>query len=153
MKKSSIVVGIIVLAILGAGLWFISKPTDKTKETDTTTTSSNQNQQTAQEESSNDTTTEPSTESDSSATFTTAEVATHNSRSDCWTIINNNVYNLTSFISSHEGGDNILSACGKDATSYFNGDQPGAMGGSNDHSNDSQALSQLASLKIGSLKD
>lgn len=54
-------------------------------------------------------------------TYTTAQVATHNTSSDCWVIVNGNVYNLTSFISQHPGGASaIISECGKNGTTAFN---------------------------------
>lgn len=54
-------------------------------------------------------------------TYTLADVATHNTSSNCWVIINNNVYNLTSFIASHSGGSAVIIAqCGKNGTAAFN---------------------------------
>jgi lysylphosphatidylglycerol synthetase-like protein (DUF2156 family) len=41
--------------------------------------------------------------------YTTGEVARHSSKSDCWTIISGDVYNLTEFINRHPG--EILRAC------------------------------------------
>ncbi len=52
-------------------------------------------------------------------TFTIDEVASHNSRTDCWTIISGQVYELTDFINRHPGGDEVLRACGTDATTLF----------------------------------
>jgi cytochrome b involved in lipid metabolism len=58
--------------------------------------------------------------SSTSKAFTAQEVAQHNNRSDCWTIIHNNVYDITDFISQHPGGvDRIDKACGIDATQLF----------------------------------
>ena len=48
------------------------------------------------------------------------EIVAHNNRSDCWIAIDNKVYNVTSFISLHPGGDQILQGCGKDSTVLFN---------------------------------
>ncbi|MEI6058975.1 MAG: cytochrome b5-like heme/steroid binding domain-containing protein [archaeon] len=49
------------------------------------------------------------------------EVAKHSTSSDCWTIVNGKVYDLTSFASSHSGGSQeILRDCGKDGSSGFN---------------------------------
>lgn len=53
--------------------------------------------------------------------FTAAEVATHNSASDCWLILDGKVYEVTDFIPSHPGGKAILKGCGKDATQMFSG--------------------------------
>ncbi len=52
-------------------------------------------------------------------TYTLSDVAAHNKSNDCWMVVNNKVYNATSYISSHPGGSAILQGCGKDATSMF----------------------------------
>lgn len=39
------------------------------------------------------------------------EVRKHNSRSDCWVIIHDTVYNLTDFHSTHPGGSEIILKC------------------------------------------
>jgi len=52
--------------------------------------------------------------------FTLAEIAKHGSRNDCYLIINNNVYNVSSYISYHPGGSRtITSRCGKEVTGIF----------------------------------
>lgn len=52
--------------------------------------------------------------------YTKTTVATHNSEASCWSIINGGVYDLTSFVGDHPGGDrNILKICGKDGSSAF----------------------------------
>ncbi|XP_022735311.1 cytochrome b5-like isoform X2 [Durio zibethinus] len=52
--------------------------------------------------------------------FTLAQVSDHNSRKDCWLIINGKVYDVTKFLEDHPGGDEVLlSATGKDATDDF----------------------------------
>lgn len=48
-------------------------------------------------------------------TLTTAIVAQHNTASDCWVTAGNNVYNVTSYIKAHPGGQsNITRYCGAD---------------------------------------
>ena len=48
------------------------------------------------------------------------EIAKHNNASDCWSIIDGNVYNLTSWISQHPGGQAaIKSLCGIDGSVDF----------------------------------
>jgi cytochrome b involved in lipid metabolism len=55
-------------------------------------------------------------------TYTTAEVATRNTRTNCWTIVSGSVYNLTTYINSHPGGVTAISQiCGKDGTALFRG--------------------------------
>lgn len=59
--------------------------------------------------------------------YTAADVAAHNSKSSCWSIINGNVYDLTSWIPKHPGGENaILQLCGTDGSAKFNGQHGGA---------------------------
>ncbi len=82
---------------------------------------------------------------------TREQVAKHASKDDCWTIIDSSVYNLTSFIQEHPGGDNILSACGTDATAYCKGEKAGQEGDTKDHSGSSEAYEHLGSLKLGEL--
>ncbi|AYV75195.1 MAG: putative cytochrome b5 [Terrestrivirus sp.] len=52
--------------------------------------------------------------------FTREEVSKHNSESDCWIILNNSVYDVTSFLQDHPGGSHAIMTCaGKDATDDF----------------------------------
>lgn len=77
--------------------------------------------------------------------LTSAEVAKHNTASDCWMIISGNVYNLTSYLGSHPGGvGTITPYCGKDGTTAF-----ATRGGTGTHS--SFASSLLGSYLVGSL--
>ncbi len=52
-------------------------------------------------------------------TYTLTDVGKHDNRSDCWLVIDNNVYDVTSFIGQHPGGDEILKGCARDATSLY----------------------------------
>jgi len=74
--------------------------------------------------------------------YTLAQVATHNSSTDCWIILNKTeVYNVTAFLSIHPAGAGpITPYCGKDATAAFN-----AVG----HS--SGAVSEEATYLVGNL--
>lgn len=48
------------------------------------------------------------------------EAAQHNTRDDCWVVIDGKVYDVTSYLDEHPGGDDvILTATGKDATEEF----------------------------------
>ncbi|RME31891.1 hypothetical protein D6789_01295, partial [Candidatus Woesearchaeota archaeon] len=53
-------------------------------------------------------------------TLSLKALATHSIPTNCWTVINGKVYDLSSYISSHPGGPVITQACGKDATELFN---------------------------------
>ncbi|KAH6809119.1 hypothetical protein C2S51_026902 [Perilla frutescens var. frutescens] len=56
----------------------------------------------------------------SSKVFTHSEVSAHNTSQDCWLIINAQVYDVTSFLHDHPGGDAVLlAAAGKDASEEF----------------------------------
>eukprot|EP01052_Picozoa_sp_SAG31_P008344 SAG31_NODE_419_length_15872_cov_21.857985_13_plen_412_part_00 len=55
-----------------------------------------------------------------SATYSLDEVATHNSKDDCWLVINDVVYDVTEFMDEHPGGSAMLKmVAGKDATMHF----------------------------------
>ncbi|XP_074296037.1 cytochrome b5 [Silene latifolia] len=48
------------------------------------------------------------------------EAAEHNSKDDCWVVIHGKVYDVTSYIDEHPGGDDVfLDAKGKDAKEEF----------------------------------
>jgi cytochrome b involved in lipid metabolism len=52
--------------------------------------------------------------------LTNSEIKTHSSRSDCWSIVNANVYNLTSYVKNHPGGATVIeNICGKDGSKAF----------------------------------
>ena len=49
-----------------------------------------------------------------------SEIKTHNLKSDCWSIVNGNVYNLTSYVKNHPGGAPVIAnICGKDGSKAF----------------------------------
>jgi cytochrome b involved in lipid metabolism len=74
--------------------------------------------------------------------YTMTEVRTHASVSSCWSVINGNVYDLTSWISRHPGGKSaIVRTCGVDGTEDFN----------SEHKGDSGAESRLKGFFIGTL--
>jgi cytochrome b involved in lipid metabolism len=75
-------------------------------------------------------------------TYTLADISVHNSKTSCWTTVGGKVYDITSYVPRHPGGErNILKVCGKDGTSLFE-DQ---------HGGDSKPEKMLASLFIGNL--
>jgi len=69
----------------------------------------------------------PTSPSAQPGTYTAAEVAKHSTGTDCWSVANNNVYDLTPYVSSHPGGASVIKAiCGKDGTAAFSGQHAGA---------------------------
>ncbi len=74
--------------------------------------------------------------------YTMAQIAVHNTGTNCWTTVQGNVYDVTSWINRHPGGsDAILSLCGKDGSAAFD-DQ---------HGGERRPERELASFKIGTL--
>lgn len=50
-----------------------------------------------------------------------SQLASHNSRSSCWFVIDGSLYDITPFFGSHPGGDEImLKYCGTDASNGYN---------------------------------
>jgi hypothetical protein len=77
---------------------------------------------------------------------TLATVATHNTQSDCWVILHDKVYSVTSYIPMHPGGaQRIVSVCGSDATSLFEGIKRG-------RGHSSYAVSLLGQYLVGTLQ-
>ena len=84
----------------------------------------------------------PKNTAPSGASYTMAQVAVHNSGTSCWSAINGNIYDLTSWIPKHPGGSQaILQLCGTDGSAEFNGQ----------HGGDSKPTSVLAGFRIGVL--
>lgn len=119
--KTSISLGVLFLAILFGGyFWSVRQVPQPAPQPVTTQTA---------------TTTDPSR-------YTQAQVATHNVSKDCWAIIQGNVYDLTSWIAQHPGGKAaILTICGKDGTSAFEGQ----------HAGNGQVQNLLATFKVGTI--
>lgn len=75
-------------------------------------------------------------------TYTLAEISTHNSKTSCWTAVNAKVYDITTYIPKHPGGEKqIMQVCGKDGTYLFE-DQ---------HSGDKKPNATIAKFMIGDL--
>ena len=69
-----------------------------------------------------------------------SQIAMHSVAGNCWSAINGNVYDLTSFIPSHPGWSAIIAICGIDGTTIFNSIHWS-----------SSVLALVASLQIGTL--
>lgn len=81
-----------------------------------------------------------------SGKITIEEIAKHNTAEDCWLLIDNKVYDVTSYVNSHPGGKTILEGCGMDATILFN-TKP--MGSGTPHSE--SANTNLQNFLIGEI--
>jgi cytochrome b involved in lipid metabolism len=76
------------------------------------------------------------------AKFTMDEVKKHTSNTDCWTVIDGGVYDLTEWAALHPGGPTVIrSLCGRDATADFLGR----------HSNQTDPARELSNYLIGKL--
>ncbi|KIX06061.1 uncharacterized protein Z518_04035 [Rhinocladiella mackenziei CBS 650.93] len=74
--------------------------------------------------------------------LTYAEVSKHSSKKDLYVVIHDNIYNASSFIDEHPGGEEVLlDVGGQDATEAFE-----------DVGHSDEAREILAGLKIGTLK-
>lgn len=77
--------------------------------------------------------------------YTLSDISSHNSKSSCWMVISDEVFDVTNFISKHRGGDRILAGCGIDATDLFTGKS--VLG----RVHSAMAVKLLSSMKIGTL--
>lgn len=56
----------------------------------------------------------------STISLTMADVIQHNSKTDCWQVINGKVYDLSAYIATGDHpNDKIIDGCGKEATTMF----------------------------------
>jgi len=55
--------------------------------------------------------------------YTTEEVSRHCTRESLWLIIDGRVYDVTSYVDHHPGGDAIFRNAGRDSSAGFHGDQ------------------------------
>lgn len=75
-------------------------------------------------------------------TYTLAEISTHADKTNCWTAVDGNVYDVTAYVPKHPGGvREITQICGKDGSSLFK----------NQHGGDKKPNNVLASYMIGVL--
>ena len=124
--------GALGVILLGSGIIALTANSNST--TNTTTSAQNISTTTKQ------------TTATTSTSYTLADVSQHSSSSDCWMVIEGNVYDVSSYISQHPGRDSILQGCGIDATDLFTGkSRLGKL-----HSSAARAL--LKNLLIGTLQ-
>ncbi len=141
MKKSALVVIFITVIVLGGFFFWQNKPkgksanspqveatpttviskTEPTKTTIAATSSPAKTVKTAVTSAPTATPTPTQAVNNAnSGVFTMEEVAKHNTKDDCYLVIKNNVYSVSSFISEHPGGPGkIISNCGQEVTGIF----------------------------------
>lgn len=124
----SVVVGIILVTAVGS-LVFLQKNSDLEQSAITAETAQDSNGAT------------PTSSPSETAGISATEVAMHNSRQSCWSTINGSVYDLTSWIPKHPGGElAILGLCGIDGSGKF----------TRKHGGSSKQEMILSGFKIGS---
>ncbi len=121
---------LIILIVLGGGYYFFNMKSEmKSYDTDDSA------MQTQTASSSVSTTAEVKT-------YIMADVSAHASSVSCWSAISGKVYDLTSWIGKHPGGDEaILAICGKDGSQLFDGQ----------HGMDPKAKAVLPKFYLGDL--
>ena len=106
MKKELLIALGITILLMGGVFVFMRKPTPNSSSTIPLKTAN---------ESSIKTQTTPGVYVDIST------VQTHDTADNCWIIIDKNIYEMTSYMSSHPGGaKTIIPWCGKESTNAFN---------------------------------
>ena len=77
-----------------------------------------------------------------SGAITISDVQQHSTGTDCWSVVDAGVYDLTAWIPQHPGGPQVIEAmCGKDASAAFR----------NQHSSQGEPNAVLAAFRIGTL--
>ncbi len=153
MNKNIILIGVIIFLILiVAGIFiYVNKqkevlsPNQIKTEKEEISSSQDQFIQSQNQEKLTQTVEEEKTgeNEENEKTYTMEEVAKHNSKESCWTVIIGDVYDLTNWIDKHPGGaDKILKLCGKDGTDLF----------VRQHGGKEKPEKVLESFKIGTLK-
>jgi len=152
-KKIILIGGIIFLILIVAGIFIIYvnkqkevlSPNQIKTEKEEISSPQDQSIQSQNQEKLTHTSEEEKTgeNGETEKTYTMEEIAKHNSKESCWTVIRGKVYDLTSWIDKHPGGaDKILRICGKDGTDLF----------VRQHGGKEKPEKILESFKIGVLK-
>lgn len=145
-KSNKLVVILIVLILLaGSYLAYSLYSTNQTDETNTVDLANpmSKESEASQVEESDEVTSPIDENTNSGQSYTLAQVAEKNNKDSCWTIIDGNVYDITSYVPNHPGGEaEILKICGQDGTSLFNKPSEHVSGG---------ARNILDSFQIGTI--
>jgi hypothetical protein len=137
MNKTTGLILIAVLVVVGGGWWLASQGESEVEGTPTPSVTVSSSTTPAASGS-----VSPTPTSTVTPGISMAVVAQHNTSASCYTVVRGEVYDLTKWISQHPGGEQkIIAICGKDGTSAFVGQHGGAP----------QQENILASFKIGVL--
>ncbi len=113
MTKKYILIGALVLAAVVLGINLLSAPGISNPPTDKPADNSSAAE----------------SQPDGAKKLTMADVAARATAASCYSVVSGRVYDLTSWISKHPGGEKaILGICGKDGTSAFTGKHGGQEG-------------------------
>ncbi len=141
------IIGILAFIAVVGGIVFITtnKPASSVINQPNETASTEQVNTTTPTETKNSGNEEvTTTQTTTPVSYTLTQVSMHASEISCWTTIDGNVYDLTTWIGQHPGGERaILSICGKDGTVVFSGK----------HGMNGKQATILAGFKIGILKN
>ena len=127
--KKVLVYLVLVVSILGGGYYFLSKSGSYSTQAPVPTNANNI------------AVGEPNPSAPAKS-YSLTDVSAHRDASSCWTAINGKVYDVTSWTDQHPGGRQaILSICGTDGSSAFNGQ----------HGGQKRPESELTNFFIGNL--
>lgn len=153
-KLISIIIGIVIVLIIGIWVYENKKPAYVPLENDiqqTQTQTQTQNKPNSNSNIINSSTNSTITEIENrnmepitKSIFSLEEISSHNSRVSCWSAIGGGVYDLTSWIPNHPGGEKaILSICGIDGSKAYDGK----------HGLNPKIAKILGGFRIGELSD
>lgn len=135
MTNKSITIIVAALLIVGIGYFVYDKKQEDLNPTPATSASSESVNSSASS-------TSEETSLPPSNGIALTEVEAHHTRETCWVAISGSVYDLTSWIPKHPGGEQaILQLCGTNGTAKFTAQ----------HGGNSKVLSVLAGFKISLL--
>ncbi|MFA6315058.1 MAG: cytochrome b5-like heme/steroid binding domain-containing protein [Candidatus Paceibacterota bacterium] len=133
MNKKTLFFGAVIIIIL-IGIYLVFRtgdiPTDSALDTNNQNSSSTEQSVTQQSDI-------------QESEYTLAIVSSHNTNQNCWMVIDNKVYDVTSYIASGQHNKDISKGCGIDATSMFDKERK---------HQDNKAQNLLSGLEIGTLK-
>jgi cytochrome b involved in lipid metabolism len=123
--KKELIFGLIMVLIVGAGLFFVfNKKEEKKQKIEIKKVEQ---------------------ETPKKSSFSMSDVAKHSNENDCWIVIDGKVYDVTSYIESHPGGRVLVNFCGQDGSLAF------ATKGKKNKPHSPAAYEILKTLYIGDL--